>query len=166
MRRYCRPAPLLIQDTNLLEMSGFAGFFSKSNKSSSHYETSARSGTMNHGREIVCGKLWLRKAPSLKDQLAEVIVYCGVPDGSQAGQIEIFGKDYQKPKRVISLVEVIPPGVQQGSPCVSLNCSHSPRKLSCLATSPSWNGQTLYPFQMVLRSGEAIEFFAEIKDNG
>ena len=167
MRRYCRPAPLLIQDTNLLEMSGFAGFFSKSNKSSSRYETSARSGTMNRGREIVRGKLWLRKARSLKDQLelAEVVVCCGVPDGSRAGQIEIFGKDYQKPKRVISLAEVIPPGVQQGSPCVSLNCSYSPRKLSCLATSPSWNGQTLYPFQMVLRSGEAIEFFAETTED-
>ena len=104
-------------------------------------------------------------------QLAEVVVYCAVPDGSQAGQIEIFeevSKNYQKPKRVISLAEVIPPGVQQGSPCVSLSCSpgaHSPRNSSYLATSPSLNGQTLYPFQMVLRNGEVIEFFAETAED-
>ena len=44
-------------------------------------------------------------------------------------------------------------------PCTSL--SSSPGNGTVFGTSPSSNGVPLWPFQLVLRSGEVFEFFAE-----
>lgn len=90
------------------------------------------------------------------------MVYCAPHDCSQPGQLEIYeevNKTYQKPKKVIVLTEINQPGVQSGSPCMSL--SSSPGNGTIFATSPSSNGAPLWPFQVVLRTGEVLEFFAE-----
>ena len=98
----------------------------------------------------------------LQRSLAEVVVYCAPHDCSQPGQMEIYeeiNKTYQKPKKIISLIDINQPGVQTGSPCTSL--SSSPGNAVIFGTSPSSNGISLHPFQLVLRTGEVFEFFAE-----
>ena len=100
-------------------------------------------------------------------QPAEIIVYSASHDCKSPGQIEIFEeayKIYQKPKKVVMLTELAQPGVQRGSPCTSLSCSpstHSPKN-SFIAKSPPMNTQlTLWPFQIITKSGESYELFAE-----
>ena len=93
-------------------------------------------------------------------------MYCAPHDCSQPGQLEIYeevNKTYQKPKKVISLTEINQPGVQSGSPCTSL--SSSPGNPGAYATSPSTNGSAYWPFQIVLRTGEVFEFFAELPED-
>lgn len=102
---------------------------------------------------------------------AEVVGYCGTHDCQTAGQIELFeesSKNYQKPKRVISLLDIRrDPGVQAMTPCSPLSCSPaSPHGSSFLGTSPSAT-QTgmLWPFQIVLNAGEVLEFFLELPED-
>ena len=100
-------------------------------------------------------------------QLCELVVYCATHDCQQAGQIEIFEKinrTYQKPKKVFTLTEIAPSGVQGGSPCSSL--SSSPGN-SFMGTSPSSSTIVglLWPFQIVLKNGEIFEFFAELPED-
>lgn len=102
---------------------------------------------------------------SLQRSIAEVVVYCAPHDCSQAGQMEIFeevNRTYQKPKKVISLTDVNQPGVQSGSPCSSL--SSSPGN-AAFSSSPSNSTGLLYPFQVLLKSGEIFEFFAELPED-
>ena len=92
--------------------------------------------------------------------MSEVVVYCGSHDCSHPGQLEIFEdlkSTYQKPKKIISLPEVMQPGVQSGSPCTSLSTSPA----NTFATSPSSSVLPLWPFQLVLRTGEVFEFYTE-----
>lgn len=102
-----------------------------------------------------------------------MVGYCGTHDCTNAGQIEMFEesfKNYQKPKRIISLLDVRrDPGIQSVSPCSSLSCSpaqQSPRGSSILGTSPSSSqGGMLWPFQIVLNHGEVLEFFLETQED-
>ena len=100
--------------------------------------------------------------------MAEVVVYSATHDGKLSGQIEIFEeiyKTYQKPKKVVLLTDIAPPGVQSGQPCTSSSLSSSPAaqspKNSFMGTSPSSSSIVLYPFQIVIKNGEVFEFFTE-----
>ncbi|XP_019856449.1 PREDICTED: insulin receptor substrate 1-like isoform X2 [Amphimedon queenslandica] len=122
---------------------------------------------MSRGREVLRGRLGLRRTKTSKLQPAEIIVYSASHDGKASGQIEIFEeafKIYQKPKKVVMLTELAQPGVQGGSPCTSLSCSpstHSPKN-SFMAASPPMNSHTtLWPFQILTKTGEVYELFAE-----
>lgn len=101
--------------------------------------------------------------------LTEVVVYSATHDGKLPGQIEIFEdvlRTYQKPKKVVLLIDINQPGVQGGSPCSSLSCSPSAQS-SLMATSPSSGPPStmLWPFQIVTKAGEALEFYTETQED-
>ena len=94
--------------------------------------------------------------------MAEVIGYCGTYCGTHHGQIEIFEecfKNYQTPKRTISLLDIRPdPGIQEMRACSTVSSKPS--------TSPStaYEG-LLWPFQVVLKNGEVFQFFLQSPDD-
>ena len=109
----------------------------------------------------------------LQGVLAEAIVYCGSLDCQYPGQIEIFeesSKKYQKPTRIISLLDIKhDPGIQASQPNSSLSffpTQQSSQKSSVLGITPSSTlPDVLWPFKIFLISGEAVDFFLETQKN-
>ena len=105
---------------------------------------------------------------------AEVIVYYATPDGQNPAQIEIFGEfsqKYQKPTRVISLLNIkaakCEPAIRTSQPHSCLSClprGQSSQKSSDLGTTRlSTPEDMLWPLKISLKSGEELECFLEKK---